>query len=159
MSHIDFDPKHVSVLRDGLFAGRSAFITGAGSGIGRAIAVRLVELGMSVFGTGRRTEMLEETAALAAGKTGRFHHRACNVRDVEAVGALVKEIGDSNGIDPLVNSAGGRFFAPATSISRRGWDAVIDLNLSAIFTVTKASYPYLKASRGAVVSISLSGVD
>ncbi|MBM6594412.1 SDR family NAD(P)-dependent oxidoreductase [Microvirga pudoricolor] len=159
MSEPEFDPKQVSVLRKGLFAGRSAFITGAGSGIGRAIAVRLVELGMTVFGTGRRTEMLEETASLVSGMTGTFNHKACNVREVDAIEALIKEQGDANGIDLLVNNAGGQFFSPATGISRRGWDSVIDLNLSSIFTVTKAAYPYLKASRGSVVSISLSGVD
>lgn len=153
------DKYNAFVLRDGLFANRSAFVSGAGSGIGRAIVLRLVELGMSVFGTGRRAEMLEETAHLAQGKAGRFTYRPCNVRDTEAVEALVREAGDSQGIDLLVNNAGGQFFAPATSISRKGWDAVIDLNLSAVFTVTKAAHPYLKARRGSVASISLSGVD
>jgi citronellol/citronellal dehydrogenase len=160
MSSSDLSDKYdASVLRDGLFAGRSAFVSGAGSGIGRGIVLRLVELGMLVFGTGRRIEMLEETAHLAEGKAGRFAYRACNVRDSEAVELIVREVGDSQGIDLLVNNAGGQFFAPATSISRKGWDAVIDLNLSAIFTVTKAAYPYLKARRGSVVSISLSGVE
>ena len=148
-----------AVLRPGLFEGKNALVTGAGSGIGRAIALRLVDLGMSVFGVGRRAEKLEETAALATSRSGRFRCQSCNVRDTDAIAALVAKVGEENGIDLLVNNAGGQFFAPAIEISRRGWDAVIDLNLNAVFTVTKAAYPYLKASRGAVVNISLSGVD
>jgi citronellol/citronellal dehydrogenase len=160
MSSTSFnDPYDASVLREGLFANRSAFVSGAGSGIGRAIVLRLVQLGMHVFGTGRRVEMLEETAGLTKGMAGQFTYKPCNVRDTEAVEALVREAGESRGIDLLVNNAGGQFFAPATAISRKGWDAVIDLNLSAVFTVTKAAYPYLKASSGSVASISLSGVD
>lgn len=149
----------IQALRDGVHAGRSAFVSGAGSGIGRGIALRLTALGMDVFGTGRRVEALEETGRLADGLPGRFGFAPCNVRETEAVEALVRHVGDTQGIDLLVNNAGGQFFAPATSISRKGWDAVIDVNLSAIFTVTKAAHPYLKARRGSVVSISLSGVD
>ena len=149
----------VHVLRPGVHAGRSAFVSGAGSGIGRGIALRLMALGMNVFGTGRRAEALQETADLAEGLPGRFGFEPCNVRDTEAIEALVRRVGDRQGIDLLVNNAGGQFFAPATGISRKGWDAVIDVNLSAVFVVTKAAYPYLKAREGAVVSISLSGVD
>ena len=150
---------NLQVLRSEVHAGRHAFVTGAGSGIGRGIALRLMSLGMDVFGTGRRAEALEETARLAEGLQGRFQFETCNVRHTDAVEALVRKVGDRQGIDLLVNNAGGQFFAPAIDISRKGWDAVIDVNLSAIFTVTRAAYPYLKARRGSVVSISLSGVD
>jgi citronellol/citronellal dehydrogenase len=147
------------VLRPNQHEGRSGFITGAGSGIGRGIALRLLELGMDVFGTGRRTEALEETARLANGMPGKFSFEPRNVRDTDAVEALVKKVGDRQGIDLLVNNAGGQFFSAATGISRKGWDAVIDVNLSAVFVVTKAAYPFLKARKGSVVNISLSGVD
>ena len=152
-------PEAVHVLRSGLHAGRSAFISGAGSGIGRAIALRLLTLGMAVFGTGRRAEALAGTAQLAEGLAGAFSFEPCNVRDTEAIEALVDKVGQRQGIDLLVNNAGGQFFAPATGISRKGWDAVIDVNLSAIFVVTKAAHPFLKARQGTVVNISLSGVD
>ena len=147
------------VLRPQLHQGRRAFITGAGSGIGRGIALRLMALGMDVFGTGRRAEALKETGQLAEGLPGRFGFEPCNVRETEAIESLVKKVGERQGIDLLVNNAGGQFFALATGISRKGWDAVIDVNLSAIFVVTKAAYPFLKARQGAVVNISLSGVD
>ncbi|WP_262335093.1 SDR family NAD(P)-dependent oxidoreductase, partial [Bordetella pertussis] len=140
-------------------AGRSAFVSGAGSGIGRGIALRLLSLGMNVFGTGRRAEPLAETASLAQGLSGRFDHAPCNVRETAAIEALVAEVGQRQGMDLLVNNAGGQFFAPAAEISRKGWDAVIDVNLNAVFVITKAAYPFLKARKGAVVNISLSGVD
>jgi len=149
----------IEVLQPSLHQGRSAFVTGAGSGIGRGIALRLVALGMDVAGTGRRVEALEDTARLAENLPGRFSFEPCNVRDVAAIEALVHKVGERQGIDLLVNNAGGQFFAPAAQISPNGWKAVIDVNLSAIFVVTRAAYPFLKARKGTVVSISLSGID
>lgn len=147
------------VLAAGVLAGRTCLVTGAGTGIGRAIALRLVALGAKVFGVGRRTPPLEETASLASGLSGSFAFESCNVRDVAAVEDLVRRVGEAAGLDLLVNNAGGQFYAPALEISRNGWDSVIDLNLSAVFTITKAAHPYLKRARGGVVSISLTGVD
>lgn len=147
------------VLRPQVHAGRSGIVTGAGSGIGRGIALRLMELGMDVFGIGRREEALAGTEQLAAGLPGKFSFEPCNVRETGAIEALVSKIGERQGIDLLVNNAGGQFFAPAVGISRKGWDAVIDVNLTSVFIVTKAAYPFLKRRGGAVVNISLSGVD
>jgi len=147
------------VLRPGLLAGRHAFVTGAGSGIGRAVALRLLGLGADVFGTGRRAEALAETGHMAEDLPGRFRHEPCNVRETVAIEALVARVGNAHGIDLLVNNAGGQFFSPATGISRKGWDAVLDVNLNAVFVVTKAAHPFLKTRRGAVVNLSLSGVD
>lgn len=152
-------PVAPQVLRPGALGRGNAFLTGAGSGIGRAIALRLLALGLDVFGTGRRSEALADTGRLAEGLAGRFRFEACNVRDSEAIASLVERVGAEHGIDLLVNNAGGQFFSPATGISRKGWDAVLDVNLNAVFVVTRAAYPFLKARSGAVVSISLSGVD
>lgn len=152
-------PSEVHVLRPGVLAGSNAFITGAGSGIGRAVALRLLALGMDVFGTGRRAEALAETGRLAEGLPGRFRYEPCNVRETEAIERLIARVGAEHGIDLLVNNAGGQFFAHAEAISRKGWDAVIDVNLNAVFVVTKAAYPFLKVRGGAVANISLSGVD
>lgn len=147
------------VMRPGVLIGRSALVTGAGSGIGRGIALRLLALGMDVFGIGRREAPLAETAAMAERLPGDFGYACANIRDTAAIEALIAEVGERQGIDLLVNNAGGQFFAPATEISRKGWDAVIDTNLNAVFVITKAAYPYLKRRQGAVVNISLSGVE
>jgi citronellol/citronellal dehydrogenase len=147
------------VLRGGLLCGKTALVTGAGSGIGRAISIRLASLGAYVCGVGRRRDKLEETASLCEVDPGRFEFEPCDVRDTEAIESIMRSLGDRMGLDLLVNNAGGQFYAPALKISRKGWDSVIDLNLSAVFTVIKAAYPYLKSRRGAVINISLSGVD
>lgn len=148
----------VRVLRDGALAGMSAIVTGAGSGIGRAISLRLVELGMSVTGFGRHEETLAETGGLASGP-GSYDFRPCSVRDLDTSLRLVAEVGDERGLDLLVNNAGGQFFAPALDITPGGWNAVLDLNLTSIFHLTRAAHPYLATSHGSVQNISLSGVE
>ncbi|MBO4138615.1 SDR family oxidoreductase [Micromonospora tulbaghiae] len=153
----------VGVLRAGVLAGRHAVVTGAGSGIGRAVAVRLVELGAHVTGLGRHADTLAATGEAITGEAatgdGRYTYAVCDVRDHDRAAATIAEVGDAHGIDLLVNNAGGQFFAPATRISAHGWAAVVDLNLTSVFHLTTAAYPYLRRTRGAVVNMSLSGVE
>lgn len=148
-----------TVIATGALAGQSGVVTGAGTGIGQAIALRLMALGMDVIGLARREQPLTETAALASGLPGRFRHHCIDLRDAALAETTIAAIGRDHGIDLLVNNAGGQFYAPAIDISRKGWDAVIDLNLSSVFTLTHAAHPFLARRGGAVVNISLSGVD
>ena len=135
-----------------MLAGRTALVTGAGSGIGRAVSLRLDALGASVVGIGRRAERLAETAALAG---ERFRYEVLNVRDPEAA-AFVRSLG---GLDLLVNNAGGQFVAPTEKISRRGFDAVLDLNLTALASLIRAARPGLVERQGRVVNLSLSSPE
>lgn len=151
-------PRNVSVLAGNACEGMSALITGAGTGIGRAAALRLIELGARVTGVGRHEDTLAETKSLAV-PPDRFDYEVCDVRQTEAMTDVVKKVGETHGIGLLMNNAGGQFFAPATDISPGGWNAVIDLNLTANFNITRAAYPFLAATRGSVVNISLSGVE
>lgn len=148
----------VEILADGCLSGSRVVVSGAGSGIGRAIAVRLVSLGADVLGIGRRAKNLDETGALATG-SGSFATAACDVRDTLHLAAIIDDFGASQGIQGLVNNAGGQFVAPAKKISDRGWRAVIGLNLDAVFAATRSAYPHLRRRGGSVVSISLSGLE
>jgi len=147
------------VLRPGALAGLSCLVTGAGSGIGRAIALRLAGLGAEVTGAGRAPEPLAETGARIAATGGRFHAVPCNLRDPEAAAALVAGVGEARGLDVLVNNAGGQFAARGEAISQRGWQAVIDLNLTSVFTLIRAAHPYLARRGGAVINLSLTPVE
>lgn len=150
----------MTVLAGGILAGTVSIVTGAGTGIGRATARRLAALGATVIGCGRTEATLAETGGLIAAAGGRFRHRIVNVRDADAAAAFIAEVGGAEGaIDLLVNNAGGQFFAPATEISARGWQAVIDLNLTAVFTLCKAAHAFLARRGGAIVNISLSAVE
>jgi citronellol/citronellal dehydrogenase len=149
----------VGVLRAGVLAGETCLVTGAGSGIGRAIAVRLSSLGASVVGVGRRLAPLQETAREISTFGGKFSCQACDVRDTAAVERLVEHVGRNDGLHILVNNAGGQFASRAEAISRRGWDAVIDLNLSSVFSMTRAAFPFLARRGGSVVNISLTPVE
>ena len=140
-------PQDCRVLPAGTMTGRTALVTGAGTGIGRAVTLRLVELGASVVGVGRREEPLEETARLAG---ERFRYRPLDVRDRAAAEAFVAGLGR---LDLLVNNAGGQFIAPAADISRRGFAAVADLNLTALASLLRAARPRR------VVNLSLSAPE
>lgn len=138
--------------------GLSALVSGAGSGIGRGIAVRLVELGAHVIGIGRRREALDETKRLSC-DASRFESIACDVREHDAFRDAIDRTGRDWGLDLVVNNAGGQYFAPAAEISHKGWSSVIDLNLTAVFTACSAAFPYLARGRGSIVNISVSAVE
>jgi citronellol/citronellal dehydrogenase len=146
------------VLAVGTLDGLSALVTGAGSGIGRAVTQRLVELGAHVTGLGRHEDSLKETGDLLDGP-GSYDHRVCDVRNTEAAVAALTEVGESHGLGLLVNNAGGQFFARAVDISVNGWHSVLDLNLTSTFHLTKVAHPFLARTGGSVVNISLSGVE
>jgi citronellol/citronellal dehydrogenase len=147
--------EQVRVLTADSFAGATALVTGAGTGIGRATALRLVELGATVHGVGRRTDPLLETQALAADPE-RLQVNALDIRDRASAARFVRDLGP---LDLLVNNAGGQFIAAASEISVRGFGAVLDLNLTATAALTQAAHAGLAAAGGRVVTLSLSGAD
>jgi citronellol/citronellal dehydrogenase len=147
-------------LAAGVMDGRRVFVTGAGSGIGRAIACRLAGLGAEVGGCGRRPEALAETAAIIARAGGHLAWTACDLRDRGRAAAALAEFAGDRGLHGLVNNAGGQFHARAEAISANGWNAVVDLNLNAVFGLIQAAYPLLRAGGGgAIVNLSVSPVE
>ncbi len=128
------------VFRDDLFAGQIAIVTGGGTGLGKAIALELARLGADVAIASRRRENVEPAAEMIEKETGRrclWH--TLDVREPELVEAFVERVATELGpIDMLVNNAGGQFPAPAENYSMKGWNAVINNNLTAVWSMTQA---------------------
>ena len=157
---IPTNPAALSVLADGCLEGRSALVTGGGSGIGRATALLLARLGARVAVTGRRAEELAQTVQLAA-EANSVHPVlavACDVREPENVDVMLDAVfAEHEFVDVLVNNAGGQFMAPAESISYNGFRAVTRLNLDATWYVTTqvASRSMIERGYGKIVSITM----
>ncbi|WP_182358750.1 SDR family oxidoreductase [Tomitella gaofuii] len=136
------------------FAGRVAVVTGGGSGIGRAVAVRYAAAGGTVAVVGRREEPLNETVRLAEEAGGKGVAVTCDVRDPAAVEAAIDGTVDRFGrIDTLVNNAAGNFVVPGENLSPNGWKAVIDIVLNGTFYGTRAASKHmLAAGRGAILN-------
>jgi citronellol/citronellal dehydrogenase len=118
-------------FRPGLFAGQTVIVSGGGGGIGRATAWLFGRLGAKVAICGRVREKLEETAnpMREAGLTVESY--TCNIRRLEEVESLFQAITDQfGGFDVLVNSAGGQYPQPAIDFTAKGWNAVIETNLT-----------------------------
>ncbi|MDK3255575.1 SDR family oxidoreductase [Blastococcus capsensis] len=137
------------------FSGQVALVTGGGSGIGRAIALRYAAGGGDVAVLGRRPEPLEETARMAEEFGVRTLVVPCDVRDPAAVTAAVDGVVAGLGrLDALVNNAAGNFISRAEELSPNGWRAVIDIVLNGTFHCTRATAPHmLAAGRGSILNV------
>jgi citronellol/citronellal dehydrogenase len=147
------------VFREGLLEGQVCLVSGAGSGLGREIALELARLGAAVVGCGRRPEPLAETAELAAGMPGSFELEACDIREEEPVGRLVDGVLERHGrLDVLVNNAGGQFLSPAEAITPKGFRTVLELNVQGTWLMTHAAATkaMIPAGGGKILSVTLS---
>jgi NAD(P)-dependent dehydrogenase (short-subunit alcohol dehydrogenase family) len=139
-----------------------ALVTGGSRGIGRAIAVRLAELGAAVAICGRDSNALKETGALLTKKGARVFSRIADVTSQKDIDALVSETETALGpISILVNNAGLGIFGPTHERSEEDWDKVLDTNLKSVFLTSKAVAPsMIKNKRGDIVNISsLAGLN
>lgn len=127
-------------LAPGMFAGKTVVISGAGSGIGRAVAHWFARLGARVLLCGRKVEKLEATAAAVARYGTEVMIHPLSIRDPEAVAAMFDAAWDRFGrVDILVNNAGGQFPQAAIDFAPKGWAAVIDTNLNGTWYMMQAA--------------------
>ena len=124
-----------------------AIVTGAGSGIGRSVALALLREGYSVALAGRRREMLDETIGLAGEDAPRALAVVTDVADDASVDALFKATVDTFGrLDVLFNNAGiGAPAVPMEELEVEKWRAVVDVNLTGPFLCTRAAMRQMKA--------------
>jgi len=138
-----------------LLRGKRILITGGGTGLGKGMAQRFLELGAVVYICGRREEMLKQTAAEFAAK-GTIHGIACDVRSLESVEGMVEAIWKDGALDVLVNNAAGNFIARTEDLSPGAWNSVIGIVLMGTLNCTMAcGRRWLTGGhKGTVLSIS-----
>jgi NAD(P)-dependent dehydrogenase (short-subunit alcohol dehydrogenase family) len=128
------------MLAEGTFAGKVAVVTGGGSGMGRAMAIEFARLGAAVVVAGRRPDPLGETVAAIESAGGRALAQPTDVRQPEAVEALMDAAVERFGaVDVLVNNAAGNFVARAEDLSPNGWRAVVSIVLDGGFLCARAA--------------------
>ncbi len=137
--------------------GQVAIITGAGRGIGAAIAVELAEMGATTVLCGRSRTPLESTAANIVNGGGRAIVRECDVTDLKSVESAAFEIEKSLGrVDILVNNAGvGSFGGPLHQMPPESWDNILNTNLRGVYYCIRSFAPMMiRARNGHIINIS-----
>jgi NAD(P)-dependent dehydrogenase (short-subunit alcohol dehydrogenase family) len=145
------------MFRDDLLHPKRILITGGGTGLGKAMAHRFLDLGATVYICGRREEVLEQTAAeLSTATKATIHALPCDVRNREAVEAMIETIWKAGPLDVLVNNAAGNFIARTEELSPRAWDSVIGIVLmGTLHTTLACGRRWLHSNHpGTVLSIS-----
>ncbi|WP_052665150.1 SDR family oxidoreductase [Nitriliruptor alkaliphilus] len=143
-----------------LLESKPAIVTGGGTGIGLAIAARLVELGAQVAITSRAEEHLEEGGRLLRERTGSdVLTVASNVRDPDSVSAMVDRVATQLGSPTiLVNNAAANFVCRAEALSPNGWRAIQETVLWGTWFCSTAVAPHMFNAGGGVICNILSTV-
>jgi NAD(P)-dependent dehydrogenase (short-subunit alcohol dehydrogenase family) len=122
-----------------LLRGKRALITGGGTGLGKAMAKRYLELGAEVYICGRRPEVLRSTCEdLASATGGHIHGHPCDIRELAAIEEYVARIWRDGPLDILVNNAAGNFLARTEDLSPNAWQTVIGIVLMGTINMTMA---------------------
>lgn len=141
------------------FNGKTALVTGAAHGFGRAISLALAERGASVWACDVIEEELIETSRQCSAIGGTCPARVVDVRDHGAVEACVAEASAATGrVDILVNNAGGvlgQVGRPLEEVTPEQWHSIFDVNVTGAFYCSQAVAPGMKAARGGrIINIS-----
>jgi 3-oxoacyl-[acyl-carrier protein] reductase len=138
-------------------AGQVAVVTGAGRGIGAAIAARLARMGATAVLFGRTRNTLDATAKIITGDGGRADVVPCDVSDLSSVEAAGRQVQNSLGrLDILVNNAGVRGFAGLLhQLPPASWDEILNINLRGVYYMIRAFAPMMISARaGHIINIS-----
>ncbi len=138
---------------------RVALVTGAATGIGRAVAWRLAERGFAVTVNYSKSKTeAEETADGVRSRGANALVYAADVADDTAVRAMVERTTEEfDGLDVLINNAGMTHFIPHTDLeglTDQVWDEILNVNLKGTFFACRAAMPHLKARKGTIVNVA-----
>ncbi|MEM7041716.1 MAG: SDR family oxidoreductase [Pseudomonadota bacterium] len=128
------------MFRADLLAGKHILITGGGTGLGKSMAAHLLELGAEIAICGRREDVLQATVEeLTKATGGTMTAHACDIRDAEAVEAMMTDLFQKQPLDGLINNAAGNILAKSEMLSPRAVDAVVNIVLKGSANCTLAA--------------------
>src|SRR5689334_9109834 len=149
------------MFTDQLLAGRRILVTGGGTGLGKGMATKFLQLGAEVHICGRRKAVCDETATELMGEYGgRVVSHGIDIRNAMAVDEMIEAIWSGGPLTDLINNAAGNFVSRTQDLSPRGFDAVANIVMHGTFYVTHAVGKRWIAGghRGNVVSITVTWV-
>jgi NAD(P)-dependent dehydrogenase (short-subunit alcohol dehydrogenase family) len=149
------------MFSDQLLAGRRILVTGGGTGLGKAMAAKFLQLGAEVHICGRRKIVCDETATELMGEYGgRVVSHGVDIRNALAVDEMIEQIWTGGPLTDLINNAAGNFVSRTQDLSPRGFDAVANIVMHGTFYVTHAVGRRWIAGKhpGNVVSITVTWV-
>ncbi len=149
------------MFSDQLLAGRRILVTGGGTGLGKGMAAKFLQLGAEVHICGRRKIVCDETATELMGEYGgRVVSHGVDIRNAMAVDEMIEQIWTGGPLTDLINNAAGNFVSRTQDLSPRGFDAVANIVMHGTFYVTHAVGRRWIAGKlpGNVVSITVTWV-
>ena len=148
-----------SALPDGTYAGTSVFVTGGGTGLGKAIATEFARLGADIVIASRKPEHLEAGDEAITALGARVKTVACDIRDPEQIAVAFDEATAAFGLPGvLINNAAANFPVPAEDMSPNAWRTVVDITLNATFFCARefARRHLLAGTPGSIVNVGAS---
>ncbi len=150
------------MFQDGLLKGKNILITGGGTGLGKEIAEKYLQLGADLWIAGRRGGVLDATATeLTAKHGGKVRTHAVDIRDYAAVDAMAQRIWEESGpLTGLVNNAAGNFISPTKDLTPNGFNAIANIVFHGSFYVTHSvGKRWIEGgTKGSVISILVTWV-
>lgn len=133
-----FPPVEYAMLPKGSFNNKVAFITGGGTGLGRAMTTTLSQLGAQCVIASRKLDVLKQTAEEISSQTGnKVYAVQCDVRDPQEVSRCVDDMETLAGLpDVIINNAAGNFICPSERLSPNGWKSITDIVLNGTAFIT-----------------------
>jgi NAD(P)-dependent dehydrogenase (short-subunit alcohol dehydrogenase family) len=152
-------PAGDTALRPGTFAGSVVFVTGGGTGLGKAIASEFARLGASIVIASRKDEHLEAGVAAMEALGAPVLATACDIRDAESIAAAFDTAESAFGLpDVLVNNAAANFPVPSEDMSPNAWRTVVDITLNGTFFCARdfARRHLLAGTPGSIINVGAS---
>ncbi len=146
-----------TVFKEGLFKDKVVLVTGGGTGIGLRITREFCQLGAKAIIASRNADKLSAGLKKLTDEEAEAIALECNIRDEESIKNCINSAISAFGkIDILVNNGGGQFPSPAEYLSRKGWHAVIETNLTGTFFLTQEVFNRSMSSNGgSIINITM----